>query len=38
MYEGLVASRQLLIDWLQSLPTTTGIPPSPPTGGDRSHC
>jgi len=26
MYEGLVASRQLLIDWLQSLPTTTGIP------------
>jgi phospholipase/carboxylesterase len=26
MYEGLVASRQLLIDWLQSIPTTTGVP------------
>ncbi|MEY3255550.1 MAG: hypothetical protein RLZZ29_681 [Cyanobacteriota bacterium] len=26
MYEGLVASRQLLIDWLESIPTTTGVP------------
>lgn len=26
MYEGLVASRQLLIDWLQSILTTTGVP------------